>query len=138
MKHTIVIGILLTLSLLFLSGCGSETQTNTDENLNVIEGSEQVVKEANVVDEITADATIVIQDAKLTPIEITIPMDNPTILVKNMEDIEQRISIPFYGANIDVNIPAGEEVVIEAKPQYEGRVAINLNNAQLGGVTVEK
>ena len=131
---------LLLLLIVALSGCGETTTTttavDTDGNIDTVDSianadSKTKVKAATQ----SYDATIVIEGGKISPTEISVPKQ-ATILVVNKESTTQRISMPFYGASVAVDVPAEDQGIIVVNASYAGRVSIELNTARAGGVTV--
>ena len=127
-------------SILILSGCSS-TQSNDEpdtdgntESVNSINDADSVKKSEIAAANI--DAIITIEGGKIEPSEFEVPFREINILVINKESTPQRIRIPFYEATVAVDVPANGEGYITVEPNYAGRVAVELNGAKLGGVTV--
>ena len=137
----VIIATLLVLSFAILSGCG-DTQTTQTTEVDTDGNPDSVDSITNANSEIKTkaatqsyDATLTIEGGKVTPSEISVPKQ-ATVLVINKESTTQRIAMPFYGASVTVDVPAGDQGIIIVNATYAGRVSIELNTARAGGVTV--
>ena len=128
---------LLTVLMLLLVSCTAEPTVPIVPADNPVV-TEPVESQTVEVAEPTPDADIIISGGKLDPEDLVIQNNKESELTfHNTDDVEYRLDIPIYGAEITEDLAAGQYVTVILEPKNVGFVPIELNVVAVGTIKVE-